>query len=65
MDAKLQHPLAVQYNSHNGLVYVADSYNHKVWTLLECFSSLNQISLILPLNNVVVQKLMNYINFLI
>ena len=30
IDAKLQHPLAVEYNCTNGFVYVADSYNHKV-----------------------------------
>jgi len=28
--AKLQHPLAVAYNPKDGLVYVADSYNHKL-----------------------------------
>lgn len=28
--AKFQHPLAVCYDSQNGLVYVADSYNHRI-----------------------------------
>ncbi|KAJ8264713.1 hypothetical protein GJAV_G00152920 [Gymnothorax javanicus] len=30
IDAKLQHPLGVAWNPHNGLLYVADSYNHKI-----------------------------------
>ena len=30
VDAKLQHPLAVSWNSKNQLLYVADSYNHKI-----------------------------------
>ncbi|CAD6997875.1 NHL repeat-containing protein 2 [Ceratitis capitata] len=29
-NAKLQHPLAVAYNSANDKVYVADTYNHKI-----------------------------------
>ncbi|XP_069674037.1 NHL repeat-containing protein 2 isoform X2 [Periplaneta americana] len=29
-DAKLQHPLGVAWNSHNKMLYVADSYNHKL-----------------------------------
>ncbi|XP_064177316.1 NHL repeat-containing protein 2 isoform X1 [Anguilla rostrata] len=30
INAKLQHPLGVAWNPHNGLLYVADSYNHKI-----------------------------------
>ena len=30
VDAKLQHPLAVCYHEDEDVVYVADSYNHKV-----------------------------------
>lgn len=30
MDAKLQHPLGVSWDDGNNLLYVADSYNHKV-----------------------------------
>ncbi|XP_028415084.1 NHL repeat-containing protein 2-like [Dendronephthya gigantea] len=30
VDAKLQHPLAVSWNDQNQLLYVADSYNHKI-----------------------------------
>ena len=29
-DVKLQHPLAVAWNSHEQRLYVADSYNHKI-----------------------------------
>ena len=29
-DARLQHPLGVAWNEHDKMVYVADSYNHKV-----------------------------------
>eukprot|EP00271_Cylindrocystis_brebissonii_P018072 TRINITY_DN496_c0_g2_i1.p1 TRINITY_DN496_c0_g2~~TRINITY_DN496_c0_g2_i1.p1 ORF type:complete len:1137 (+),score=278.85 TRINITY_DN496_c0_g2_i1:69-3479(+) len=31
--AELQHPLGVLYNPENGLVYLTDSYNHKVKSL--------------------------------
>ncbi|KAI5103328.1 NHL repeat-containing protein 2, partial [Silurus meridionalis] len=30
VDAKLQHPLGVAWNTSNNLLYVADSYNHKI-----------------------------------
>jgi len=30
IDAKLQHPLGVSWNEDSSLLYVADSYNHKV-----------------------------------
>lgn len=30
VDVKLQHPLAVAWNSQSQKLYVADSYNHKV-----------------------------------
>ncbi|KAJ8365188.1 hypothetical protein SKAU_G00140190 [Synaphobranchus kaupii] len=30
INAKLQHPLGVAWNPRNGLLYVADSYNHKI-----------------------------------
>lgn len=30
MEAKLQHPLDVAWAPDQGLLYVADSYNHKV-----------------------------------
>ncbi|MBN3278441.1 NHLC2 protein, partial [Polyodon spathula] len=30
INAKLQHPLAVAWNKQKGLLYVADSYNHKI-----------------------------------
>lgn len=30
VDAKLQHPLGVAWASEQNLLYVADSYNHKV-----------------------------------
>eukprot|EP00111_Clytia_hemisphaerica_P020720 TCONS_00061102-protein len=30
VDAKLQHPLAVVYDQQDDVVYVADSYNHKI-----------------------------------
>lgn len=30
MDAKLQHPLGVAWAPEQSLLYVADSYNHKV-----------------------------------
>lgn len=30
MDAKLQHPLGVAWATEQSLLYVADSYNHKV-----------------------------------
>ncbi|XP_054272823.1 NHL repeat-containing protein 2 [Macrosteles quadrilineatus] len=30
VDAKLQHPLAVAWSDHKQLLYVADSYNHKI-----------------------------------
>lgn len=30
IDAKLQHPLGVCWDEGNSLLYVADSYNHKV-----------------------------------
>eukprot|EP00794_Sanderia_malayensis_P005300 gene5300-5969_t len=33
IEAKLQHPLAVVFNSKDGLVYIADSYNHKIKTV--------------------------------
>lgn len=29
-DARLQHPLGVAWSQREGVVYVADSYNHKV-----------------------------------
>lgn len=29
-DARLQHPIGVHYCTANGLLYVADSYNHKL-----------------------------------
>ncbi len=30
LTARLQHPLAVAWNSHRGELYIADSYNHKI-----------------------------------
>ncbi|KAL2078024.1 hypothetical protein ACEWY4_025709 [Coilia grayii] len=30
VDAKLQHPLGVAWDAHGSLLYVADSYNHKI-----------------------------------
>ncbi|KAJ8386564.1 hypothetical protein AAFF_G00168900 [Aldrovandia affinis] len=30
INAKLQHPLGVAWSPHSGLLYVADSYNHKI-----------------------------------
>lgn len=34
VDAKLQHPLGVTWDASSSLLYVADSYNHKVCLLI-------------------------------
>ena len=35
-EARLQHPLGVAWNSRDKMIYVADSYNHKVCVCGEC-----------------------------
>ena len=35
-EARLQHPLGVAWNSCDKMIYVADSYNHKVCVCGEC-----------------------------
>ena len=33
-DVRLQHPLGVAWNSNDGKLYLVDSYNHKVISVL-------------------------------
>lgn len=48
INAKLQHPLGVAWDKKQGLLYVADSYNHKVSLGEDAGLALTLVSPIMP-----------------
>ena len=50
-DARLQHPLGVAWNERDGLLYVADSYNHKASLTIYTHESVTSSSFAIYLYN--------------